>query len=240
MNDRARKYLDTYAQHPHLIRRQVEVMLGYGKGFAERWAKVDEEFGEEERRIRSRWQLAERRRRAAGRAIEENAPMPGGPAQLAEEEPLAPELARFLEVFAEEKGHRTNAIARCQAEGFRIEWEDVERALRDRRFSTRFHQIFERALVLVEDEQVKKGQKGGVQSALAVLKAHKPALYGNQLKVTVSGGIQLTAGDRGLVEAAKAGPIRRFRERSARSAEALVRSVKPVENDVIEGEYEES
>jgi hypothetical protein len=233
----ARKYLDFLAAHPHLTRIEAEKAIGSGKGAAERWSKTyGAEFRSEEATIRARWKVAEAKRKHAAKLIAEGKlPAPGQPRP--ETDSLDPRLAVFLEHYAA-LGNRTKALQRCREEGVSLQLEDVQLASRtDPVFHERYAALFERVLVEIEDSQIDKGREGKTQSALAVLKAHKPQKYGNRMKITVEGGLQLSVGDRADVEAKKAGAVRKWRQRAAASAAALPGARQA--EDIIDGQLVE-
>lgn len=232
----ARKFLDFLAAHPQLTRQEVEKEIGSGTGSAERWAATYKEaFRGEEVSIRARFKIAEAKRLEAARRLAAGGSVPDEQPRPTAADDNDPGLERFLALFAELR-HRTKAIAQCQVEGFRVELEDVQRAVAtDKVYRTRFLALMDRVLVEIEDGQIEKGRKGGVQSALAVLRAKRPDEYGNRLRVTVSGGLQLSAGDRGAVEEAKGGALRKFRQRSSDSAARLPGGAPVEDGDTIEG-----
>lgn len=209
----AKKYLEHLARHPELNRQQCEEAIGSGKRSASRWACVyGAAFRAEEEAIRQRYKVAKLHQKRAAEQAGIELPEAG------DGDLVDPRLLRFLELY-EEKKHRTEAIRACQAEGIELRWADIVDALRwSKTFARRFGQVWDEGLVEVEDEIVKKGRKGVTHAALAVLRAHQPDRYGNKLKVSVEGSVQLTAVDRTKVEAAKQSAIRQFRKNAARTA----------------------
>lgn len=232
----ARKYLDFLASHPSLTRKEVEKAIGSGAGSAERWSQAyKEDFRGEEATIRARHKVAESKRRQAADSIRRGEPQAGGPAPVTAE--LAGPLDRFLELYGIYK-NRTKALELCRQEGVDVQWDDVARALKtDREFFARFEMLFERVLIEIEDGVINKARDGQSQAAITILKAKRPREYGNKLRVTVDGGLQLGVADRQAVEEVKSGAVARWRDRAAKSAAGMVQPV--VAEDVIEGEFVE-
>ena len=230
----ARKYLDFLAAHPQMSRVEIEKAIGSGVGAVERWSKTyGEEFRVEEQSIRARFRIVEAKRRQAAQVLSSGGALPSASPAIDGGE-LDPKLGAFLKHYAA-LGNRTKAIQSCWAEGVQLQLEDVSAAINsDSDFRRRFFAIFERVIVEIEDGQIDKGREGKTQSALAVLRAHRPEKYGNRMRITVDGGLQLTAGDRQAVEESKGGAVRKFRMRAAKSAASLPGGVTP--EDVVEGE----
>lgn len=233
----ARKYLDFLAAHPHMSRKEVQTAIGVGKYAAERWVKTyGEEFRGEEDAIRTRFKIAESKRKhaakliAAGKLLPAEQPRPEGIE-------LDPKLGIFLEHYAA-LGNRTKALKACREEGVMLQLEDVQEAIHaDAEFRQRFFAVFERVLTEIEDGQIDKGREGKTQSALAVLKAHRPERYGNRMRITVDGRLQLSVGDRQAVEEKKSGAVRKWRQRAAASAAALPGARQP--EDIVDGQLVE-
>lgn len=228
----ARKYLDFLAAHPHLKRQEVEKAIGSGTGSAERWsATYKEEFRGEEAAIRARWRIVEAKRKKAGQQIAAGKTPATDHLEAAE---FDPRLGIFLEHYAA-LGNRTKALKACREEGVSLQLEEVQAAVTtDAEFRRRFFAVFERVIVEIEDGQIDKGREGKTQSALAVLRAHRPEKYGNRMRITVDGGLQLSLADRSAVEDAKGGAVRKFRQRAAQSAAALPGGRQA--EDIVDGE----
>jgi len=235
----ARKYLDFLAAHPDQSRKQIEKAIGSGSGSAMRWSKAyGQDFRGEEETTRARFKIAQLKARQAADALARGKQLPGGPAPIDSGE-LELRMARFLDYYSVSL-HRTDAIRKCQAEGLDLQWEDVEDEIgRNKDFRRRFFAVFNRGIVETEDQVLARGREGKPQQALAVVKAYKPEKYGNRLKVTVQGGIQLGFGDRAAVEDSKEqGAVRRWQLRAAQSAAAL--APRRMAEDVVDAEFVEA